>query len=563
MHRRRGRTSPSVEREEVEKNLRYLEENEEQEGNNQKDDNNDEEEDEDVLRAMTVEGIRDRMQQMRQDVLEQVNEQWNEMLSDVLQRLEANVSGSGSGNKIFEDTDKYVDRRKSQKEGILSDKRFQPRNSLLTDLFKIKHFRTIYNIFVVILIILFINTAVCDIVDTGSTHLGVRTIMLGFGKFPTVINIWLLMKGSTFALYIIFSFWASQRSTLPAKTLPRKILDYGCLALFILYQAAFIALPVKAILAEDLPPVSSLVVLMEQVRLLMKTHAFVRSTAPKMMLEESQKLQKTQKSQVDISGSSKCPGFSKFLYFMFAPTLVYRDSYPRTQQINWRKVIWNYTEVVLVVFYVAFVFERFLVPDFRQFGEHPLEPRALILSIFSTMMPGILVFLCGFYCLLHSWMNGSAELLRFADRMFYKDWWNSTSYDAYYRTWNVVVHDWLYTYIYKDMYEIVTPRNKVLSTFTVFAVSAIFHEYILAFAFRFFYPVMLLMFGGIGLVLVFLTRKHDKAGGNIFVWLTLCIGSGVLLSLYSMEYYARINCPPYQDSFLDLFLPRSWTCHRL
>lgn len=70
-------------------------------------------------------------------------------------------------------------------------------------------------------------------------------------------------------------------------------------------------------------------------------------------------------------------------------------------------------------------------------------------------------------------------MLRFADRMFYKvisrvvlstvtwrilffnifqnylfffkqDWWNSTSFANYYRTWNVVVHDWLYCYVYRD-----------------------------------------------------------------------------------------------------------------
>lgn len=31
-----------------------------------------------------------------------------------------------------------------------------------------------------------------------------------------------------------------------------------------------------------------------------------------------------------------------------------------------------------------------------------------------------------------------------------QDWWNSTSFANYYRTWNVVVHDWLYYYVYRD-----------------------------------------------------------------------------------------------------------------
>ena len=32
-----------------------------------------------------------------------------------------------------------------------------------------------------------------------------------------------------------------------------------------------------------------------------------------------------------------------------------------------------------------------------------------------------------------------------------QDWWNSPSYADWYRSWNVVVHDWLYTYVYKDL----------------------------------------------------------------------------------------------------------------
>ena len=47
-----------------------------------------------------------------------------------------------------------------------------------------------------------------------------------------------------------------------------------------------------------------------------------------------------------------------------------------------------------------------------------------------------------------------AEMLRFADRQFYLDWWNSTSFGNYYRTWNTLVQDWLYTYIYKDLHAV-------------------------------------------------------------------------------------------------------------
>nr|CAD7413302.1 unnamed protein product [Timema poppensis] len=137
----------------------------------------------------------------------------------------------------------------------------------------------------------------------------------------------------------------------------------------------------------------------------------------------------------------------------------------------------------------------------------------------------------------HTTADGKKDLVM----VFKDDWWNATSYAAYYRTWNVVVHDWLYTYVYKDFCEVFQPKTHFVPTMLVFFVSAVVHEFILAFTFRFFYPMLLLAFGGFGASLVFLPR--DVAGsGNIIMWLLLCIGNGILTSAYSMEWYARTNC---------------------
>lgn len=40
---------------------------------------------------------------------------------------------------------------------------------------------------------------------------------------------------------------------------------------------------------------------------------------------------------------------------------------------------------------------------------------------------------------------------------------------------------------------------------------------------------------------------------NVFLWVTLIFGTGVLMCLYSMEWYARINCPPVYVSCSKLF----------
>lgn len=134
---------------------------------------------------------------------------------------------------------------------------------------------------------------------------------------------------------------------------------------------------------------------------------------------------------------------------------------------------------------------------------------------------------------------------------------------VYYRTWNIIVHDWLYLYVYKDLYEYVTGRNRVLSQLLVFSLSAIFHEYIMGFTFKFFFPILFVLFQGAGVLLVFLTKKEHKAIGNIFMWLSLAMGMGIMLSLYHMEYYARKNCEFDRQDIKNYFIPISWSCNGL
>ena len=61
------------------------------------------------------------------------------------------------------------------------------------------------------------------------------------------------------------------------------------------------------------------------------------------------------------------PEFSKYLYFMFAPTLVYRDHYPRStiEKIRWKLVFTHFGEVFGAIIYTYCLFDRFCVPVFR------------------------------------------------------------------------------------------------------------------------------------------------------------------------------------------------------
>ncbi|XP_012531023.1 sterol O-acyltransferase 1 [Monomorium pharaonis] len=498
-----------------------------------------------VLRETTADVMRKRIQEIKEDVLDHVNNRIDDMMSEVLQKMEIS---SAKNQEFLHSTDKYRDKRVSSKKDALPDKVFLERNSILTELFENPHIRTVYNLFMVTLILLFFNTVVSDILEWGIIHAGTNTIRIGFAKFSTCIYIWSFMQASTLAVYVAFILWASQRLRFLPKSSIRKFWDYGWLSALILYQIIFLVFPIRMILNENLSIGCSFIIIMEQIRMIMKAHAFVRTVAPRFLSY------KPHSETPPPSG----PKFSQYLYFLFAPTLVYRDEYPRTRRIRWAVVIWNFVEVGLAIFYLAFILERLVAPVYRVYGTRYLERKWFVKNTIEASIPGILYFITGQYLLLHAWLNAWAEMLRFADRMFYKDWWNSTTYHGYYRTWNVVVHDWLYTYIYKDMYEFVVSRNRTASATIVFLVSAIFHEYILAFGFGFFYPVMFALFAGIGFGMFFV-RKYVTS--NIFMWLTWCLGNGVLFSLYSMEVYARWNnCPPHPNYYLDLFIPRSWSC---
>ncbi|XP_011866706.1 PREDICTED: sterol O-acyltransferase 1 isoform X2 [Vollenhovia emeryi] len=500
----------------------------------------------DALREATTNALHKKIEEIREDVLGQVNNRINDMMSEVLKKMETPPEKNG---EFLYSTDKYRDKRKlSSQKDTLPVKEFVERNSFLTDLFEIPHIHTVYNLFMVTLILLFFHTATSDFVKSGTVHMGTKTLRIGFAKFSTCIYIWSFMQTLTLGVYVVFSLWAYQRLRFSPKSSIRKFWDYGWLSAFILYVALFLIFPTKAMLNENMSIGCSFIILLEQIRMMMKSHAFVRSVAPRFLSYKPH----------NETPRPSIPRFSQYLYFLFAPTLVYRDEYPRTKKIRWLVVIRNFIEVGLALFYLAFIAEHFILPMIDvTFGTQQLERKWYVKNIIEASIPGILYFVTGQYLLLHAWLNAWAEMLRFADRLFYKDWWNSTTYHSYYRTWNLVVHDWLHTYIYKDMYEIVMPRNRTLAATAVFFVSAIVHEYIIAFAFGFFYPVMFVLFGGIGFAMFFVRKIITS---NLFMWVTWFLGNGVMVSLYSMEFYARYNCPPHSNYYLDLFIPRSWSC---
>uniref|UniRef100_A0A3Q2XBU4 O-acyltransferase n=1 Tax=Hippocampus comes TaxID=109280 RepID=A0A3Q2XBU4_HIPCM len=432
-------------------------------------------------------------------------------------------------------------------------KQFVSRRSLLDELFEVNHIRTIYHMFIALLVLFILSTLVVDFIDEGRLVLDFDLLVYAFGQFPLVVCTWLFMFLSVLVVpYPLFKLWTQSQS---GSSGHHKLYSFLFGSTFLLYQALGLGfLPTYVVVVNSLPPASCFIVILEQVRLMMKAHSFIRENVPRVLAWAKDK----------SSPTPVVPHASQYLYFLFAPTLIYRDKYPRSPMIRWGYVATKLLQVLGCLFYAYYVFVRLCIPQFRSISLQFFDLRAMVLGVFNSILPGVLVLFLGFFAFLHCWLNAFAEMLQFGDRMFYKDWWNSTSFANYYRTWNVVVHDWLFHYVYRDFLWVSgSKRFRTAAMLFVFTLSAVVHEYILAICFGFFYPVLFCLFMCFGMMFNFIL--HDQRKGpiwNIIMWTSLFLGHGVIICLYSQEWYAQRYCPLKEPSLRELLQPRSWTCQK-
>ncbi|KAI2661836.1 Sterol O-acyltransferase 1 [Labeo rohita] len=447
---------------------------------------------------------------LKADLMRQFDTQVNEFMDSLIE--ESASLGSSHMSTVFPLSDKEKSKLRHTRPSQGHSKQFVIRRSLLDDLFEVNHIRTIYHMFIALLILFIFSTLVVDFIDEGRLVLEFDLLVYAFGQFPLVVVTWMCMFLSTLVVpYVLLSVWASIYPTSNFRALWTVLVG----SLLLLYQGLCLGfLPTYVVLKNGLPPASCFILILEQVRLIMKAHSFIRENVPRVRSLERNK------TKIHAFGG-----------------------------------------VIGCLFYAYYIFVRLCIPQFRSISMQLFDLRAMVLCVFNSILPGVLVLFLAFFAFLHCWLNAFAEMLRFGDRMFYKDWWNSTSFANYYRTWNVVVHDWLYYYVYRDFLWMTQKRFRAAAMLVVFTVSAVVHEYVLAICFGFFYPVLFCLFMCFGMVFNFVL--HDRRKGpiwNVIMWTALFLGQGVLICLYSQEWYAQRVCPIQEPSFIDLLKPRSWTC---
>ncbi|XP_073939556.1 sterol O-acyltransferase 2 isoform X2 [Castor canadensis] len=280
---------------------------------------------------------------------------------------------------------------------------FITRKSLLDELMEVQHFRTIYHMFIAGLCVFIISTLAIDFIDGGRLGLELDLLIFSFGQLPLALMTWVPMFLSTLLVpYQALRLWARPRAS------STWILGagMGC-ALLAIHVSVLCVLPVHIAREHHLPPASRCVLVFEQVRLLMKSYSFLREAVPGTLSAREGK-------------STWAPSFSSYLYFLFCPTLIYRETYPRTPSIRWNYVAKNFAQALGCVLYACFILGRLCIPVFANMSREPFSTRALVLSILHATLPGIFILLLIFFAFLHCWQNAFAEMLRFGDRMFYR-----------------------------------------------------------------------------------------------------------------------------------------------
>ncbi|KAG5306309.1 DGAT1 acyltransferase, partial [Acromyrmex insinuator] len=231
--------------------------------------------------------------------------------------------------------------------------------------------------------------------------------------------------------------------------------------------------------------------------------------------------------------------FGDLYYYILAPTLCYELNFPRTQRIRKRFLIKRILEVVVGCQVVMSLFQQWMIPSvknslipFSNMDVAKASERLLKLAI-----PNHLVWLCFFYLTFHSSLNLLGELLHFADRNFYSDWWNANNIDTFWRTWNAPVHRWALRHLYIPIVEM--GYGKTTASLTVFFISAFFHEYLVSVPLRTFKIWAFMgMMGQLPLsVLSKMAERYCGARwGNIVVWASLIIGQPLCIMMYYHDY---------------------------
>ncbi|KAN0025440.1 hypothetical protein ACTFIU_003701 [Dictyostelium citrinum] len=344
-------------------------------------------------------------------------------------------------------------------------------------------------------------------------------------------------------LFIIAAYLIEKAAS--KQLLPDRI----CYLLRIINCASVIIIPSGSIIAFSPNPASGIVVMILICTFSMKIISYAYENSKQRKLNPDNK-----KFVIDPTNTSIYPNnlsLRSTYWFMLVPTLVYQLSYPRSPKIRKGYLLRRIVEALSLSLLILWMVNQYMLPLVQNSIE-PLEKIDIVLIVERIMklsLPNLYVWLLGFYVFFHLYLNIVAEITRFGDREFYRDWWNSTGLDYFWRTWNMPVHHWMVVLIYTPMRRRGFSKN--MGYFMCFFVSAVFHELVISIPFH---SLKLWGFFGImsQMVLIALTKNlmNGRNLGNVIFWISIVLGQPLVVLLYyrnfvleNPEWYRNVEPP--------------------
>ena len=336
-----------------------------------------------------------------------------------------------------------------------------------------------------------------------------------------------------------------------------------------MFLQAFIA--VTFVQSNELPIASSFVVLCEAIRCCLKMHSYFREKFLHGNGENSYKHfipsyaqginpNEIELPKINIEGWTV--ELQRFTYYHFAPTLIYRDQYPRIDRsIRWWNLSVHLFDFFGSIIYTTLIFKAYCVPEFKSASKNITDYHAVLLSWFRSMMPGTFVFLLLFFAVMHSWFSIWGEILNFADRKFYDDWWNSKDFGTLIRKISVIIYEWLHSYVFIDLQRF--SKNLLgqrLARLAVFAFSGVVVELVIDYSLGFFFPYVFIVVAAPGAFIISFNNNRASGIHNVLLWVSLIMIMGLVTMLYSLEYFYRYDQVDKRDfqkyGILAYFIPQ-------
>lgn len=178
---------------------------------------------------------------------------------------------------------------------------------------------------------------------------------------------------------------------------------------------------------------------------------------------------------------SQCPypeniTLGNLTYFWWAPTLVYQPVYPRTAKIRWVFVAKRMVEVFGLNAFMWIASAQYAAPVLQNSLDKmaSLDLPSILERLMKLSTISLVIWLAGFFALFQSFLNALAEVMKFGDREFYADWWNSPSVGVYWRTWNKPVYQFMKRHVFSPL--VGRGWSYGSASIAVFVFSGVLHE---------------------------------------------------------------------------------------